>query len=120
MKKLGIKRSLIFGFLLSLCGAIPMILIKNRPEVIPAFYLLARVGITFNQNVIYLAFSIIFPPIFSNSAFGFAKFIARVVTIMAPLAAELKSPTPLGIFAFWCIIAVNTACFIKSKPPKPK
>jgi OCT family organic cation transporter-like MFS transporter 4/5 len=115
LNKIGLKRSLVLGFLLSLCGAIPLILIKNKPQATPVFILLARVGITFNMNICYLSFAILFPPVLSHSAFGFAKFLARFATILAPMAAELKAPTPMGVFSFMSLIAANTACFLKSK-----
>lgn len=62
---LGIKRALILGFLISICGAVPLMLVKNKPEAVPAFLLMARVGITYNLNIIYLGFSMLFPPIFA-------------------------------------------------------
>jgi hypothetical protein len=110
---IGIKRSIILGFFISICGAIPLIMIKDKPDAIPAFLLLCRVGITYNLNIIYLAFSMLFPPIFAQTSFGFAKFLGRMASILAPMAAELKSPTPLGIFAFVSLIAANASCFIK-------
>lgn len=117
---IGIKRSIIMGFFISICGGIPLILIKGETDAVPAFLLMCKVGITFNLNVVYLAFSMLFPPIFAQTAFGVAKFIARIVTIAAPVAAELKSPTPMGIFVFLSLLAGNIACFIRQKKREKK
>lgn len=111
----GLKKALIIGFLISICGSIPLIIIKDKPEATPIFLLLARVGISSNLNILYISFSVLFPPIFSHSALGFCKFIARILTILAPMAAELKNPTPMGLFTFLSLIAANVACFIYKK-----
>jgi hypothetical protein len=83
--RLGLRRSLFMGFAFSVIGSIPLILFKDADsEATPAMLLLARVGIAYILNISYLGFSMLFPPIFAQTTFGFSKLLARIATIFAP------------------------------------
>ena len=44
LQRIGIKRSLILGFVFQCMGSIPMIFVQENSESIPAMILLTRVG----------------------------------------------------------------------------
>lgn len=63
---LGLKKSFVLGFVISLIGSLPLIFVgKNYERLVPAMILLARGGISYNVNISYLSFSILFPPMYS-------------------------------------------------------
>ena len=112
IKYLGLKRSFFVGYGISLLGSVPLIFETNSNVLPVLLILLARVGIIFVVNVTYLTFSTLFPPIFSQTTFGFAKLIGRVFVVLAPLVAELAAPAPMIFFTFFSIVGGVFAFFI--------
>lgn len=114
-RKLGLKRSMVLGFSFSILGAIPLIFVSNGSEAVPAMILLAKSGTAYILNICYLAFSLLFPPIFSQTAFGISKLIARIATIFSPLVAEIGAPIPMIIVTILAIVGGSASCFIIHK-----
>jgi hypothetical protein len=48
-------------------------------------------------SLCYFANSFLFPAIFAGSAFGFCTVGAKLISILAPLMAELSPPLPMII-----------------------
>ena len=116
-QKLGLKRSFILGFMFAVAGSVPLIFIREG-DAIPAMILLARVGIAYTINISYLAFAFLFPPILSQTVFGFAKTVGRSATILAPMVAEMKQPVPMVIFTVLAVGAAISACFLITQKTK--
>eukprot|EP00347_Sterkiella_histriomuscorum_P010242 403377046 len=112
IKFLGLRRSLVIGFSMSLIGSVPLMFEIQNQNAATVMILLARVGMIFMMNVTYLAFSTLFPPIFAQTTFGFAKLIARIITILAPLIAELEAPSPMIVFTIFSILGAIFSMFI--------
>lgn len=79
--------------------------------------LFTRSGIKCTFDSCYLANSTIFPAIFAGTAFGICNIGAKLVTIFAPVMAEIEPPTPMIIFSGFASIALVAALMIQ-QPPK--
>lgn len=66
----------------------------------PVVISFARVGCCMSFNIGYVAVAKLFPTGYVASVFGIVNFMSHIVTIGAPLVAELPSPIP------FCVIAV--------------
>lgn len=62
---IGIKRSFVLGFCIGLSGSIFLILFGNNIDYIPFMVILAKVGMSFLFNVVYLSFALLFSPLYS-------------------------------------------------------
>ena len=60
------------------------------------------------------------PSILATSAFGFSNVVARVVTILSPLIAEIDPPLPLKINVCVTIFAIIVAQFTITKKNQQK
>ena len=76
---------------------------------------LARAGVKVTFDICYLANSMIFPAIFSGTAFGFCNIGAKTSTILAPMIAEIEAPVPMTVFSIVVIVACLLSMLIKSK-----
>ena len=56
-----------------------------------------------------------FPAIFAGTAFGWCNIPAKIITVFAPLVAEVSPPTPMITFTVLALIAAVVASFIKTK-----
>ena len=83
-QKLGVKRTFALSFLLSMIGS-TYLLHDNSP----LFILLARFGCSSCFCIVYLANADIFPPKFASTVFGLCNTASRILTITAPMVAEL-------------------------------
>ena len=88
--------------------------------VIAIFVLISRIGMTSAFNIVYIATPYLFPVIFGSTCLGIFNFWARLVSIIAPVAAELEYPVPMSLFTGTSILAFIVAFFIKEKIPKVK
>lgn len=117
--RLGLRRSLVAGFVFSMLGSVSLALLRDSdPEAAPVMLLLARVGIAYILNISYLGFAMLFPPIFSQTSFGFAKLLSRVGTIFSPVVAEMEAPMPMIVFTILSVVGAVSACFIVVLPEK--
>lgn len=74
---------------------------------------LARGGVKVAFDICYLANSLLFPTIFTGAVYGFCNFGAKSATVLAPLLAEIKPPTPMIIFTAVAAIAAVLALFLR-------
>ena len=80
--------------------------------------MLSRFGTSAAFNLVYLANSAIFPTLFCSTAMGIANIIARIVTIGAPMAAEIPGHTPILISSIITGIATVLALLLKTNEKK--
>ena len=87
-------------------------------RIIPYFTFIAKIGthLTFS-NAYYASFSDqrVFPLLKRATAIGICQFVARGLTIFAPLIAELDEPIPMLILSFITLTALVGALFFPSK-----
>ena len=59
--------------------------------------LIVKIGNASAFNVLYGATTLMFPPLFSVTAFGISNFFARVCSFFSPQLAEIQSTLPIGL-----------------------
>ena len=83
------------------------------------FVMLMKFGMSAAFNIVYIAQPKMFPTLFAVTAMGIVNIIARVVTIFAPVVAEIKAPVPMISFTTLAILAgVGSLFLIEVKDKK--
>lgn len=115
---IGLKKSFVLGYCIALIGSVSYLIFGHHVYYIPVMVLLSKVGICTIFNVVYLAFSMLFSPLYSQTAFGFAKLLGRIATICAPMVAEIQNKTPMTLFSGFCLLGAAVSFLIVVKADK--
>ena len=97
--------SAVSGLLIILTGS-------NANAIFVILVLLAKFGVSAAFGLVYIAHPKMFPTLFSVSSMGIVNFISRLVTIAAPMIAEIAFPVPMLIFTAMCVISAISAFFL--------
>ena len=119
MIKLGTKRALVTFYLISVFGAILMLLygLSHADSIaFPAIFLLCRFGTGGVYVIMIAANARIFYVENAATAFGFASFFGRLVSVAVPLVAVISQPTPMYIYAANASLALLASLFLKLHP----
>ena len=104
-QSLGLKATLVLCFLFSLVGSISLLVFKAYVSLIPIMIFAARAGVAASFSICYLANAQIFPTSIAGTAFSVCNVFAKLVTIMAPLSAEIQGDLPTIIFTVFSALA---------------
>jgi len=74
--------------------------------------LLSKFGVSSSLSLCFLVTSEYFPIIYSATVFGACNIIARVISIFAPLIAEINPPLPMIIYGIFCLLSVLGTSFL--------
>lgn len=58
----------------------------------------AKMGHSMAQNVNYILTAQLFPAEYTATAYGVCNFLAKMVSILSPLMAEMEEPIPMGVY----------------------
>lgn len=108
LKFLKIKQGLAFSYSLSFLSGI-FYLVNYKTEVgwlIPTMIAFSRVGASMSFNIGYVSISRLFPTEFITTAMGIVNLVSHLITIGAPMVAELKEPIPMVVYIFNAASAV--------------
>ena len=120
-QKVGIKWTLGISFFLSMLGSLLLMLnVTESRWLISCFILIARFGCSSTFNIVYIANSDIFPPIFSATIFGICNTGSRILTISAPIIAEMGEPYPMMIHTIFGLIGSILPVFLQIDKQKVK
>jgi len=108
----GGKKAFIISFALSALGGFLIAFIPATGFAIASFVLLAKFGISFAFNLVYLITPTLFPVELTTTAFGICNVFARFSTILSPILAELALPTPMLCYGFTSIAAMIASIFL--------
>lgn len=86
--------------------------------LIASFVFIAKFGIAIAYNLVYVITASLFPTERAATAFGLCEMSAMLCSVMSPIVAVLKSPTPMLLYSSTSIIALISALFLKTKPKK--
>ena len=87
-------------------------------KIIPLWSFIAKIGISISfQNVYICSYSddMIFPIIKRATAIGICNFVARSLTILSPIVAELDKPIPIIVLFSVTLVALITSFFLPSR-----
>ena len=110
---LGTKNTLILCF--SIGGVFGLALAFIDPSydyLILICLLLTKFGVSSSLSLCYLVTSEYFPIIYSATVFGVVNTLARVISIFAPLIAEVNPPLPMIIYSTFCMFSVIGTTFL--------
>ena len=99
-------------FFISILGSILLMIYWTSLELIPIFIVLAKFGISASFNITFIASVQLIPTIIAASVFGYCNTVARTITILSPLVAEISYPVPLVINICAALFAVIASQFI--------
>jgi hypothetical protein len=122
-KKLGVSKSYSLCFSISLVGGLGILLWGLGHQESPAFMLLvfiAKFGIASTFNLIYLTHIFVFPTLFCTTAMGLCSFFSKVMTIFAPMFAQIEQPTPMIGFTVLSGLAFSLSFFLKTDEKRRK
>lgn len=111
---IGTKITLIGSFILSCLAGLGLIMVDvNNTILITCAVLLTKFGISSAFNLCYLITADYFPLQYTSSVFGACNVIARLMSILSPMIAEIPNPFPMLIFALFCFISTFAGFFLK-------
>lgn len=112
--RFGLKPSFLSLFTMAVVGGVCVLVMGDTVSIwMPVFVTFASFGITGCFMIVYICMVDVFPTLFVSTAMGFCNFIARVLTIAAPIVAELQPPLPMSLFVGLTTLAVALTFFIK-------
>jgi hypothetical protein len=113
MKKLNTTKSLLIAYSCSSVGAVLYLLFYSNISAVPVFIVLSRIGTNMSFNITYCSNSRLFPTKFLATTFGIVNLISHLISIGAPLIAEISDPYPFLVFLFNIGVGSIAALFIK-------
>ena len=110
--------ALLFG--MSALGSFPLLFSEAasqdyRDIVVPGCLFVMNFGIAAAFANLYMGHMDLFPIVFSTTSMGICNFIARTLTVFAPIIGEIDQPTPEIIFTTLCIVAFVLSLFVREK-----
>ena len=113
MRCLNTNQMLILGQTISSTGAILYFFLYSNEVVVPIVILLSRFGNSVSFNTVYITNNRLFPVYLMSSTFGLLNFISHLITVGAPMVAEMPDPYPFAVFLANSLIALVSAVFLK-------
>ena len=115
--KFGPRHSFSILWSITLFGSILLLVFWTNLDMIPYLVLLSKCGCSGSFSLAYLGSMNLIPTIFSSSLFGFSNCMARGVTMVSPLIAELPYPVPNLIIILASGVAIATSQLIITNLP---
>mmetsp|Transcript_16487 Transcript_16487/g.27996 ORF Transcript_16487/g.27996 Transcript_16487/m.27996 type:complete len:168 (+) Transcript_16487:1162-1665(+) len=102
---LGVKRVLLFSYLLAFAGMFCILVTQTDDQLLLALFILgSKYGISQVFNIAYVGNVLVFPTNIVGTTFGICNIFARFSTILSPFVAELKPDTISQVV--FCVIVV--------------
>ena len=110
------KKIFIISFTTALVGSLLILFIGNVTlSWMPLYVIIAKFGISSAYLTLFIATVDVFPTLFCATAFGVVNFVATLVTILAPVIAEMKAPFPMLVYAILCLLGLVLTFAIRPK-----
>ena len=95
-----------------------MIIYWDNLDVLPVFIIMAKFGVSANFNMVYVGFVQLIPTMYITTVFGLCNVVARLVTFMSPMIAEVEYPYPMAISIAALAFAAGMSLTLVVKQPK--
>lgn len=114
LNKVSIRQGLTFSYTLSMVSGLLYLLIFKQAEdnqfvkdkMIPLVIGFCRIGGSMSFNIGYISVARLFPTEFVSTVFGIVNFVSHIITIGAPIVAELSQPVPMTVFMINAFVAI--------------
>ena len=80
---------------------------------IPLIIAFCRIGGSMSFNIGYISVARLFPTEFVATVFGLVNFIAHIITVGAPIVAEINQPVPMLVFCANSFFAIFSCMKLK-------
>jgi len=110
LKYFMVRQGLFFSYSVSLIAGLLYLANYNTTKVwlIPALVAISRIGGSMSFNIGYVSVSRLFPTNYVTTVFGIVNFFSHIITVGAPVVAELEEPIPFVVF---CINSASAIVF---------
>lgn len=115
---LGEKKSFFISFSLAATGGALIAFFADKSSWIAVFVFLAKFGISFSYNLVYIVTPYLFPTERSSTAFGICNAVAMFSAIFSPIAAEMDGSLPMLIYCFSSAGAIFVVLFLNLSQKK--
>ena len=109
-------RALFFnGFCLQVFAGLAIVFLvqPNDPTwTLPALLSAARIGNAFTESVVRIVHPKMFPTLFALTSLSYVTVSTKIISLPAPMVAEIDFPTPMLIFAISNIVAALVALLL--------
>ena len=117
LNRVTIRQGLSFSYSISMISGLFYLLIFKQAEnsdvvknqVIPIVIGFCRIGGSMSFNIGYISVARLFPTEFVSTVFGIVNFVSHIITIGAPMVAELSQPIPMTVFMLNAFVAIFAA-----------
>jgi hypothetical protein len=120
LNKVTIKQGLCFSYSLSLVASLVYQFMYIRADeemirkyAIPLIILFCRIGGSMSFNIGYISVARLFPTQFVATVFGIVNFVSHIITVGAPIVAELDKPIPMLVFCTNSFFAIFSCLRLK-------
>lgn len=111
----GQQQIFIFSFLVAALGGMLIVMVPTNGILIAVFVFVAKFGISFAYNLVYIITPTLFPTENAATAFGICETSAMLSCILSPIVAELNEPLPMIIYSITSIGAMLVSLFLPNK-----
>jgi hypothetical protein len=118
MKKLNIKKALVVAYIIAGTGGILYLIFSTLPKLVPVLIIASRIGTNMSFNISYASNNKLFPTVFLATTFGIVNLISHIISIGAPMFAEIKDPLPFLAFIVCVALGSFATIFLKELTEK--
>jgi hypothetical protein len=108
LKFTSVRKGLMIGYSIAALGSILYLtMYKSDAEwVIPMLVALCRVGSSMSFNMGYVSVAKLFPTQYTTTVFGIVNLLSHIITVLAPMVAEVRAPIPMIVFVANAFLAI--------------
>ena len=111
-----LKRVFLIAFGSATMGTMLLLIFKQSDSLTPFLLILAKFGFSQAFPASYLSIMFIYPTILAGTAMGVCVTVAKIVSVMAPMVAEVHSPLNLIILMTLGAITTVISQFLVLRP----
>lgn len=114
LKFISVRKGLVFAYTVALIGSIIYLTCFNTDKewLIPLIVAFCRVGSSMSFNMGYVSVAKLFPTEYVATTFGIVNLMSHLITVLAPMVAEVSKPIPMIVFAANACLAIFFASML--------
>ncbi len=100
------------SFAIAAVGATIYLFMFTNLSLVPVFIVCSRIGTMMAFNVVYASNNQFFPTRYLATTFGIVNFISHLISVGAPILAEVPHPLPFLVFLANTVIGMVASVFL--------
>jgi hypothetical protein len=110
----GKRKAFVASYAIAATGAFLITMVSADGYVVAVFVLIAKFGISFAYNLIYLVTPTLFPAEYGSTAFGICNASAMFFSIFSAVIAEFPAPMPMISYGITSLFALVASMFLNT------